>query len=187
MIVPIESEAKISPDGLYRFTLRRVWLRPPECIGGSVMYIGHNPSTADAQVNDPTIRRMMDFAARWGYGRMSVVNLLPFRSPNPVAAHDWYNQKWPMEDWFTGRGAAGAFLNNAKTIAVEAEDAKLVVACWGAIAKDIGNLSDDIRMFCANTGIDLRVFGLTKEGFPVHPMARGIHRVPDDVKLQHWI
>lgn len=186
MIIPTESSAEISEDGLYRYALRRVWLRPPKCIGGAVMFIGHNPSTADAQVNDPTIRRMMEFAARWGYGRMSVVNLLPIRTSNPVSAHEWYNAKWPIDDWFKGQGAAGALLKNAQAIITEAEDAAKVVACWGAIAKDIVNLSDDIRTFMAKIGQPLHIFRLTQDSHPAHPLSRGKNRIPDNVQLQIW-
>ena len=42
-----------------------------------------NPSTADAQTNDPTIRRCLQFAQAWGYGTLEVVNLFAFKG-NPA-------------------------------------------------------------------------------------------------------
>jgi hypothetical protein len=54
------SSAVISPDGVYRYQLRRYWDSDlPLC--GWVMLI---PSTADADTDDPTIRPGQDRRAR---------------------------------------------------------------------------------------------------------------------------
>lgn len=42
-----------------------------------------NPSTADENVDDPTIRRCINFAKDWGYGGMYVGNLFAFRTAYP--------------------------------------------------------------------------------------------------------
>ena len=42
-----------------------------------------NPSRADAEVNDPTITRCINFARNWGYGRLKVVNLYAYRTSKP--------------------------------------------------------------------------------------------------------
>lgn len=42
-----------------------------------------NPSIADAEVDDPTICRVINFAKSWGYGGVFVGNLYSFRSTNP--------------------------------------------------------------------------------------------------------
>ena len=68
--------AEISDCGQYRYGLWRVWDRQT----ASVVFIMLNPSTADGDVDDPTIRRCMKYAERWGYGGIMVVNLFAYRA-----------------------------------------------------------------------------------------------------------
>lgn len=49
------------PDHRYRYVLTRAWTKKPK-----VMWIGLNPSIADASIDDPTIRRCSGFARDWG-------------------------------------------------------------------------------------------------------------------------
>jgi len=42
-----------------------------------------NPSTADAEINDQTIRTCISIARRTGFGSMEVVNLFAFRATDP--------------------------------------------------------------------------------------------------------
>lgn len=65
------SSAEISACGDFRFQLTRVW----DEASPQVCWIGLNPSTADASINDPTIRRMMGFSRQWKCGGIVVVNL----------------------------------------------------------------------------------------------------------------
>lgn len=75
------SGATISPCGLYRYSLWREW-----SIDGPVMgWVMLNPSTADAHVDDPTIRRCIGFAKREGCGGIIVRNLFAYRTPSPKA------------------------------------------------------------------------------------------------------
>ena len=53
-----------------------------------MLFIGLNPSTADGERDDPTMRRCMDFARRWGHQSLRVVNLFAFRSPQPKALRE---------------------------------------------------------------------------------------------------
>lgn len=75
----VEYSAKISDCGNYRYSLSRIWDKDKE----KVMFLMLNPSTADANENDPTIRRCMGFAKSWGYGGLLVGNLFQYRSTNP--------------------------------------------------------------------------------------------------------
>src|SRR5215217_1316798 len=71
--------AEISACGKNRYKLWRLWdFSKPYCL-----FIMHNPSTADADQDDPTIRRCIAFAKSWGYGGIYVGNLIPYRATNP--------------------------------------------------------------------------------------------------------
>ena len=59
-------EAFISEDGRYRYALWRHMLIPQNA--RRLVFCMLNPSTADALKNDPSIRRLMGFALRWGFG-----------------------------------------------------------------------------------------------------------------------
>ena len=65
--------------GLYRYLLWREW----DCLLPIVTFVMLNPSRADAEVDDPTIRRCLGFARSWGYGSLKVVNLFAYRASRP--------------------------------------------------------------------------------------------------------
>ena len=65
--------------GNYRYLLWRKW----DSKGKTVSFIMLNPNSADAQINDPTITRCINFAKSWGYGRLEVVNMLAYRTSKP--------------------------------------------------------------------------------------------------------
>lgn len=73
-----ERSAVISDDGLYRYRLERRWAP-----GHAVTWVMLNPSTADAEIDDPTLRRITGFSRRMGFGRLIVVNLYAFRATEP--------------------------------------------------------------------------------------------------------
>lgn len=72
-------DAIFSPDRKYRYVLMRNWnatLKP-------VAFIGLNPSTANENADDPTIRRVINFAKNWGYGGVCMYNLFGIVSSKP--------------------------------------------------------------------------------------------------------
>lgn len=77
----VSRHADLSNCGRYRYSLWRGW---GEKRSGYVAFVGLNPSTADAIEDDPTIRRCMGFAARWGYSSMCMINLFAFRATKPA-------------------------------------------------------------------------------------------------------
>lgn len=59
----MKRDAVLSADGKFRYSLTRSWAAEgapllPMC------FVMHNPSTADAAVDDPTIRKCIGFAQR---------------------------------------------------------------------------------------------------------------------------
>lgn len=74
-----DAGAAITPCGRYRTALWREWGN-----GSSrCLFIMLNPSTADASLDDPTIRRCIDFTKRWGHNALDVVNLFSWRATDP--------------------------------------------------------------------------------------------------------
>src|SRR5688572_12557148 len=75
------SGARFSECGTYRYVLWRQWNE----VNGDVAFVGLNPSTADDEKDDPTIRRCIGFAKRWGYGGVVMLNLFAYRATRPDA------------------------------------------------------------------------------------------------------
>lgn len=71
--------AEISECGRYRWWLGREF---PDG-NGTITFVMLNPSTADADLDDPTIRRCMGFARSWGFRKLMVRNLFPYRATDP--------------------------------------------------------------------------------------------------------
>ena len=77
--------AAFSASGRYRWILERRW-DPAASLrsGASLIFVGLNPSSADALTDDPTLRRLTGFARQWGYGRLVVLNLFALTTPSPA-------------------------------------------------------------------------------------------------------
>jgi hypothetical protein len=154
------------PTPLYRYELGRIW----DALLPTMVWIMLNPSTADADLNDPTILACMEFARNNGCGSIVVVNLFAFRSPHPkvmVAADD------PVGP-----------LNAARLISVFAsayQHEAPVIAAWGTNGGYLGR-DAQVKALAESMGVDLQCFGVTKDGHPKHPLARGLHRIPRDTK-----
>jgi hypothetical protein len=72
--------AIISTCGTYRYLLTRTFGPSPK----TATFIMLNPSTADAAVDDQTIRKCIGFAKKWGCGGFRVINLFAVRARDPV-------------------------------------------------------------------------------------------------------
>ncbi len=151
--------ATISPCGTYRYWLERVWAPDPMAMRkGYVNFLMLNPSTADAEKDDPTVRKCMGFARRWGYDAMHIVNLFALRSTDPNALN---------------RAAhATAFgPDNAAMIEAGFLSAPLTVCAWGghpAAARGIASVAEIYRrMDCKPRVVALR---LNADGSPQHPL-----------------
>lgn len=111
--------ATISADRQYRYNLWR--RRAPGPVLGWIML---NPSTADANVDDPTVRQCSFFAEREGYAGIRIVNLFAFRTPKPTVL--WKAHK-------NGTDIVGPDNDEWVTDLLEdREGVGAVVAAWGA-------------------------------------------------------
>ena len=159
--------ASISPTGTYRWWLLREW----DIEGARICWIMLNPSTADAEVDDPTIRRCIKFSQRWGFGSLVVVNLFPIRSSTTEVAKI-----------FSQSSVLKVKARNDREVLKMARESRKVVCAWGAApwAQEVGEWYVDILL---TEGINTYCLRETQRGCPTHPLARGEHRIPDDVQL----
>lgn len=159
--------ASFSACGTYRYELWRELGSLLESDGkGTCLFIMLNPSTADTTLNDPTISRCIKFARRWGYSFLAVGNLYAFRSSDPSVLRKATDPVGPDNDYYLGKLAS---------------EADLIVAAWGTNPSQ-SRVADVIS--CIDR--DIHCLGVTNDGSPKHPLARGRHRIPDDTEPQPW-
>jgi hypothetical protein len=159
----MERDATISPCSKYRYDLIRIWDRaiPP------VVFCMLNPSTADANIDDPTIRRCIGFGRLWNAGGVAVVNLYAYRATNPRdLLTEAVDPTGPYNDGFIIRWA---------------EQAGRVVCAWGAYKPAAScargeRISRPCRVRVAlcicsgKAGIKLEALHVNGDGSPKHPL-----------------
>jgi hypothetical protein len=141
-----EDIALFSECGQFRYLLTREFGGDSTCL-----FIMLNPSTADAEQNDPTIRRCISFAKREGFGRLEVVNLYAFRSASPSVL-------------FSAEDSVGP--TNDHEIEVALTRADSVVVAWGNHAEQ-ERVTKVIELI-ERSGKVPNCFGLTKLWQPKH-------------------
>lgn len=170
--LPITRSAAISADGQYRYVLARDWGSEH---GKRVCWVMLNPSTADGETDDATIRRCIGFSKLWGYHGLDVVNLYAYRETHPALL--WRAAR-------EGRDIVGP-LNDA-SIAQVAIETDLIVLAWGGV--DAGaaarrlpsaQRATEVRELLGKLGIEPRCLGLTLNRQPRHPV-----RLPYDTALE---
>lgn len=142
--------ALFSDCGSYRYLLTREF----SASGETCLFIMLNPSTADANLDDPTIGRCAGFARRWGMAELRVVNLFALRSSDPKQL-EW------AED------PVGP--DNDAVIASELRRASLIVVAWGNHGKLHGR-ADEVRSLVAQSGVTVQQLGTNITGEPRHPL-----------------
>ncbi len=150
--MPIRKAAVISDCGTFRYRLTRYW--GP---GKFLPFVMLNPSTADASVDDPTIRRCMSFARREGAGGIVVANLCAFRSPSPAALDKAADPFGPGNQDHLWQVAVGAVADNMP-----------IVCAWGAHGHQRGDRYV-VDLF-HKEGARLVCLGTTADGHPRHPL-----------------
>lgn len=148
--------ATISDDGRYRYRLTRRWA-DRGAAGDGLLWVMLNPSTADADRNDATLRRCLGFSRDWGFASLTVVNLYALISTDPAGL-------WKAED------PVGP--DNDAMIALAAQEAQAIVVAWGNNAPHPGRTRTVIDILRANSFYAQRLhcLGKTAEDHPRHPV-----------------
>src|SRR3546814_7562451 len=79
-----------------------------------------------------------------------------------------------------------AFRHNLQLLRSAARGASQVLVGWGRLPADLLPLAREVLIDLEDEAGDVHCLGLTQAGFPIHPMARGKHRVPDDITPQRF-
>lgn len=146
--------AVLSPCGTWRYRLDRDLGQD----GPTVAVIGVNPSTADADTDDATIRKVMGFGRRLGWGSLIMVNKFAYRSPDVRALRRAADPIGPQTDV------------HLQWIMYPAD---IVIAAWGPLAKLPPALRNRWRTVAATAeigGVKLQCWGVATDGHPRHPL-----------------
>ena len=152
-MVKISRSADISNDKKDRFSLSRIWdSKKPKAL-----YIMLNPSYADDESDDPTIRRLIFFSKKFKLGGFYVTNLFTQITPYPKELNMYNNLK----------------KKNLKIISELIKKSDLIVYAWGNLVSEPMQLRKLIESpLC---------FGINKNGTPKHPLY-----LRSDTKLQDF-
>ena len=142
------SGATYSPCGLYRYRLWRDW-----GAGETLLWVMLNPSTADhLGNNDATIERCERRSARWGFGRVEIVNLFALRTTDP-------------------RGLLGVVDpiggDNDRSIVEAVRDADRILCAWGSHGRLGGRATAVLGLL---RGYPLSCLAVNRSGEPAHPL-----------------
>lgn len=155
----LKNSASFSRCRQYRYALWRTW----DATKAYVMFIGLNPSTADETINDPTVRRCINYAKSWGYGGVCIGNLFAYRATDPELMK-------AVED------PVGS--QNNGWLKKLSDQAVLVVAAWGNHGTYLGR-SRQVRELLP----DMYCLKVNKSGEPAHPLYQKAAAQPIPLKM----
>lgn len=164
----IYRDAVISACGLYRYDLFRSWGKDEKFL----LWVMLNPSTADREKDDATIRKCIGFTKRFGYSSLYVVNLFAYRSTRPGELLYVTDPVGWLNDFYLGARAGSP------------NCAHKIVAAWGSldfIHKNAAMRARPSQVLSALNAVPRKVccLGTSKNGDPRHPS-----RIGYDVELQ---
>lgn len=144
---------------VYRYTLHRRWSDGDRVVN----FICTNPSTADENADDPTVRKLIKFAKGWGYDAICVTNIFAYRSTDRSVLY---------------KVADPVGLGNDRHILAAAKDASLIVCAWGRDGAFMSRGSGVKRLLYK---FDLHYLRITV-GQPWHPLY-----LPDNTRPSRWL
>jgi hypothetical protein len=160
----IRGGATFSDCGQFRPLLWRDW---SDALNAAyVLWIGMNPSTADGDADDPTVRRECDFTAAWGYSVYRKCNVMDFRATQPKAL---------LQPGIIPRSEI-----NLSVIVEQARSAHLVILAFGSLHKKLSHYGADVVAALEAENIQPMCLGITANGSPKHPLylRKDSERVP---------
>ena len=123
-----------------------------------VAYFGINPSTADAHINDHTVRKWIGFSKIMGASKFIVGNVFGYRSKKVASLASVTDPIGPDNPYYLDQIIA---------------DADILVPCWGSrnkLPKQLRPRLDWTLETLRESGKSVMVFGLTESGDPMHPL-----------------
>jgi len=138
----------------YRYVLTREWNDNLPRLAIIML----NPSTADADRDDPTIRKCMWFAGAWHYGSIEVVNFCAYRATNPADL---------LQAARRGMNIIGP--KNFHYIREAVTDRDCLVACGQKIAHLDYSDVQTIKIILESAK-KLLCLQVSKDGWPLHPL-----------------
>jgi len=154
LMAGVRGDAVFSDDGRYRQLMRR-WLGD-KFPSKYILFIGMNPSTADANVNDPTCAREWTFARREGFEAMVKANVGDYRATDP---------KMLLAPDVEASSPA-----NLPVIRGAAAGADRVVLCHGKLNRALAPAGKALVEALRQDGVSLWCFGTNGDGSPKHPL-----------------
>ena len=139
------------PNNEFRYRLSRRWGS-----GAHILFIMMNPSTADLEVDDPTVAKCGRLARRWGYAGLTVGNTFAYRAtvqsrlaevPDPVGP------------------------DNDRHLAEMAQDAAMTIFAYGTPKHPaLRARGPEVVRLIRAAGGQSHVLKLSKQGIPYHPL-----------------
>ena len=137
--------------GPYRYRLWRQWRHGSKFL----LWVMLNPSTADADVDDPTIRRCIEFSRRDGFDGLRVCNLFAWRATKPVVLRSLTDPVGEANDIMILSEAAGSIS---------------VVAAWGRVHRVLQPRADAVLHMLSLDGHAVQCLGRNADDSPRHPL-----------------
>lgn len=154
----MKKDATIDVSGHYRYTLLREW----NSDAPRVAFVMLNPSTADAEIDDRTINRCINFARSWDFGSIEVVNLFGYRTKDFNSIKGVHN---PVGD------------DNDEFIKTVVDRSNIVVVAWGDNGTYLSRNSAVLKLLSEVE--DLYCLGITRKKNPRHPLFVNSSKMPE--------
>lgn len=155
------------PNDCYRYWLTRTWEPTPP--GRLVLWVMMNPSTADADVDDPTVAKCCRLSRRWGFGAMTVVNCFAYRATDQAMLAAAADPVGP---------------DNDKRIQGRANHADQIIMAFGTPKeRKLRSRGFEVArmLVAAGKGPKMHALRVSAAGAPWHPLY-----LPEDIVPERW-